>query len=140
VARNYPRPYTLRFNAQSWVETDDVELEKPTGTCRIFYVGDSFTEGAVPMEQSVPSLVEKHLNETYSPDLIVINVDMTDTFDDWEYRENLMLDDEGSPWAVPPGSVYDRVYIETVFRIIGNSPVHPATHRRGAVVRIRRSR
>ena len=54
----------------------------------------------------------------YSPDLIVVNVDMTDSFDDWEYRRNLILDDAGNPWAVPPGSVYDRVYIETEYGVM----------------------
>ena len=59
---DFPRPYVHKHNAQSWVEDYDVALAKAPGTYRIFYVGDSFTEGCVPMEESVPSRVEAHLN------------------------------------------------------------------------------
>lgn len=41
----YPRPYTQTYNSQGWLETYDVAKHKPPGTYRIFYMGDSFTEG-----------------------------------------------------------------------------------------------
>ena len=91
------------------------QKNKAPDTFRIFYLGDSFTEGTAPMDQSVPSRVEQTLNDLvqnsslnfevintgttsysptifyilaryvltdYDPDLIVVNVDMTDDFDD----------------------------------------------------------
>ena len=151
LARNnpeFPEPYVQRFNAQGWVESYDVELEKPPGVYRVFYVGDSFIEGPAPMRQNVPSLVETALNERYpdsgrrfevintgtasyslviyyillryyllpyEPDLVVLAVDMTDDYDDHVYRENLIRDSEGNPWAVPPGDVSKRVYIDTEY-------------------------
>ena len=115
---DFPDPYLHAYNAQGWLEHDDVPREKPAGTFRIFYLGDSFTAGTLPMDQSVPSRVERALNtlvrdgrhvevintgtESYSPivyyilyrfvlreyepNLIVINVDMTDDLNDWIYQ------------------------------------------------------
>jgi len=151
LARNnpeFPEPYVQRFNAQGWVESYDVELEKPPDVYRIFYLGDSFIEGPAPMSQNVPSLVEKALAERYAdrgkrfevintgttsyspviyyillryyllpyePDLVVLAVDMTDDYDDHIYRESLIRDSEGNPWAVPPNDVSQRVYIDTEY-------------------------
>ena len=144
----FPEPYVLRSNAQGWVESYDVELEKPPDVYRVFYVGDSFIEGPAPMSQNVPSLVEKALNERYAdggkrfevintgtssyspviyyillrhyllpyePDLVVLAVDMTDDYDDHVYRESLIRDSEGNPWAAPPNDVSQRVYIDTEY-------------------------
>ncbi|MDC0357567.1 SGNH/GDSL hydrolase family protein [Oligoflexia bacterium] len=144
---DFPKPYTHHYNSQGWLERYDVELQKPKDTYRIFYVGDSFTEGTAPMEGSLPSLVEASLNSTltnsnykievintgtssyaptifytliryvilpYSPDLIVVNVDMSDDFDDWKYSQTVTLDEEGNPLAVPPRSIYTANYIDTV--------------------------
>lgn len=58
---DFPEPYTCEFNAQGWRENRDVPLRKPKGTFRIFYVGDSFTEGTCPQDQAVPSVVGKRL-------------------------------------------------------------------------------
>lgn len=60
---DFPEPYIHHYNAQAWIETYDVSIPKPQGTYRIFYVGDSFIEGCGPMQDSVPSLVERYLNE-----------------------------------------------------------------------------
>jgi lysophospholipase L1-like esterase len=142
----FPEPYTHVYNRQGWIEDYDIELTKPPNTYRIFYLGDSFTEGTLPMDQSIPSVVEQKLNELaqgkdiqfevintgttsysptifyvltryvlmdYAPDLIVVNVDMTDDFDDWKYAETLIRDNEGNPWAVPHRSVYKAPYIDT---------------------------
>jgi hypothetical protein len=143
----FAEPYVHHYNAQGWVETYDVAPAKPPGTWRIFYVGDSFTEGCVPMDESVASRVEGHLNERlggsgirfevintgtasyspllyyiliryfiqpYSPDVIVVNVDMTDPYDDWKYRETLITDAEGNPVAVPPRDLYSSPYVDTL--------------------------
>ena len=144
--KDFPNSYTHHYNKQGWIENDDIELNKPPNTYRIFYVGDSFTEGTVPMDESLPSLVEKHLNlehtssginfevintgtssyspviyyiliryylSKYSPDLIVINVDMSDDFDDWKYANTLVRDAEGNPYAVLPVDIYNRSFIDT---------------------------
>lgn len=143
---DFPKPFTLLFNKQSWIESYDVKKKKPAGTYRIFYVGDSFTQGTAPMDQSVPSIVEDFLNKnyapegikfevintgtssfspmlyyilirykimSYSPDLIVVNVDMTDVFDDWKYRQTAIFDDSGNPWAVPPRNIYSSTFLDT---------------------------
>ena len=142
---DFPDPYLHVYNAQGWIEDYDIELEKPAGTFRIFYVGDSFTEGTVPMDESVPSRVEGALNELagdgprrfevintgtgsystliyylliryaildYSPDLIVVNVDMSDNYDDWSYAESMVLDENGDPFAAPPRNIYSSPFLE----------------------------
>lgn len=76
---DFPDAYTHHFNAQGWIEHYDVDREKPANTFRIFYVGDSFTEGTCPMEQSVPSRVESMLNEKYSRDSLHFEVINTGT-------------------------------------------------------------
>jgi hypothetical protein len=143
----FPEPYVHRYNAQGWIETYDVSPVKPPGTWRIFYVGDSFTEGCVPMDESVASRLERHLNERlaggatrfevintgtasyspliyyvliryfiqpYAPDVVVVNVDMTDPYDDWKYRETLITDADGDPVAVPPRDLYASPYVDTL--------------------------
>jgi hypothetical protein len=148
---DFPEPYTHVYNQQGWIEDYDITLTKPPQTYRIFYLGDSFTEGTVPMDQSLPSVVEQQLNEMaegkdiefevintgttsysptifyiltryvlldYAPDLIVVNVDMTDDFDDWKYAETLIRDDEGNPWAAPHRSVYKAPYIDTAEGVV----------------------
>ena len=144
----YSKPFRHDFNAQGWIESYDVEKSKPPGTYRIFYLGDSFTEGTAPMDQSVPSLVETALNRRakdkktgtrfevinagtssyspliyytllrhvvfdYAPDLVVIQVDMTDDFDDWKYGKTAILDEAGNPWAIPPRNPYESAYFDS---------------------------
>jgi len=156
VANNpdFPEPYVHRTNRQGWLENYDVEVAKPANTYRIFYVGDSFTEGTAPMDQSVPSLVETRLNAIaengrwryevintgttsysptiyyllvryvlmkYSPDLIVVNVDMTDDFDDWKYSQTLVRDKSGDPLAAPPRDIYSAPFIDTETETIKSS-------------------
>ena len=60
---DFPDPYIHQYNSQSWLAAYDVSTEKPQGTYRIFYVGDSFTEGTVPMHQSLSVLVGAELNK-----------------------------------------------------------------------------
>lgn len=135
----FPEPYTHYYNKQGWLEKYDVSTEKQKKTFRIFYLGDSFIEGTVPMESSVPSSVEAHLNNLaeksgihfevintgtasyspiiyrllvedivreYAPDLLVINIDMTDDYDDWKYAQTALYDSYGNLIAVPPRNAY----------------------------------
>ncbi|MBF0483208.1 MAG: hypothetical protein HQL25_00730 [Candidatus Omnitrophica bacterium] len=144
--KNYPNSYTHYYNKQGWIAKYDIALKKPKDTYRIFYVGDSFTEGVMPMEQSVPSIVQQVLNDKFSnkginfevintgtssygnviyyiliryfitqyhPDVVVINVDMTDSYDDWVYKHNTIFDKNGDPWAVPPLLLHERLFIDT---------------------------
>ncbi len=136
--------YVHHYNAQAWLEKYDITEEKPEDTFRIFFLGDSFTEGTVPMEQSMPALVEGRLLDQfrekgknieiintgtssyspilyyilfdkyilrYSPDLILINVDMTDVFDDFLYRSSAQFDNSGRPQSCPPaGSLSEEFH------------------------------
>jgi hypothetical protein len=56
-------------------------------------------------------LLVRHYLLEYSPDLIVVSVDMTDVADDWRYRQVMVVDDQDRPWAVPPTKVYWRDYV-----------------------------
>jgi hypothetical protein len=135
-------PFWRRTNSQGWLHDTDVASKKPPGTYRVFYVGDSFTEGCVPAEDTVPVRVERYLDEAglhpevvntgvwgysplieyvliryvlaaYEPDLIVLNVDMTDDFDDWKYAQSAIYDADGLPWAVPPRDLSKSPFTET---------------------------
>jgi lysophospholipase L1-like esterase len=126
-------PYRKSTNKQGWLADRDYDEEKPPNTYRIIYLGDSFTEGTCDAADTVPERVEQNLrlpfiNQlevintgtssysptlyylllkkrllTFNPDLIVINVDMTDVFDDSLYRETLESDQNGDPVACHPG-------------------------------------
>lgn len=161
IAKNpdFPEPYTHYYNSQGWLEKYDIKKEKPSSTYRIFYVGDSFTEGTAPMEQSVPSIVEKRLNSMatgrdinfevintgtgsyaptiyyiltryyiadFSPDLVVINVDMTDDFDDWKYGKTLIRDDEGNPLYAVPRNIYNAAFIDMEEAAVKATPLRKA--------------
>ncbi len=56
-------PFERNWNKQGWVETYDVEPNKPDTTYRIFYLGDSFVEGNVATDESLPSFVEQELGQ-----------------------------------------------------------------------------
>jgi lysophospholipase L1-like esterase len=152
---DFPEPYVHHYNSQGWLERYDVSRRKPPNIYRIFYLGDSFTEGTCAMEASVPSLVEAQINERisetgwrvevvntgtssysptlfyllfrhellrYEPDLIVVNVDMTDAFDDWKYAQALVVDDQGDPVAAPPRALYSAGFLETEAGIVLATP------------------
>lgn len=138
----FDKPFTHTYNIQGWLETYDIKKTKPDNTYRIFYIGDSFTEGTVGMKNSVPSIVENALNRKkshtkfevintgtasyspsifyilvryylsgYSPDLLVLNVDMTDVYDDFRYRQVMQLGKDGTPYAIHPGVIHDSDYV-----------------------------
>ncbi|MBI5837523.1 MAG: hypothetical protein HZB25_09785 [Candidatus Eisenbacteria bacterium] len=50
---------------------------------------------------------------SYSPDLIVLNVDMTDVFDDFLYRQTAVFDSAGAPLACPAGSPLKGRYVRS---------------------------
>lgn len=62
----------------------------------------------------------------YAPDLIVLNVDMTDDFDDWKYRHTLVEDEAGAPYAVRPSAPYERPFFETDSAVVPMSLLHRA--------------
>jgi lysophospholipase L1-like esterase len=139
-------PYPRRYNHESWPQQRDVSEAKPAGSFRVFYVGDSFTEGIGPEETTIPGrvqallaadfrehgldlevvntgtasyspviyhiLVSRYLLR-YAPDLIVINVDMTDVFDDFLYRDTAVAGADGTPGACPPGSRFKGRYVRS---------------------------
>lgn len=111
-------PYPLITNSQGWCESYDITPDKPAGTYRLFYVGDSNTQGVVAPGKKMADIVEQRLNRrrwqgidrievvntgtsSYSPsleyllirdhilpldpDLVVLNVDMTDCVNDMVY-------------------------------------------------------
>ena len=118
-------PFTLCTNSQGWPEADDVGRKKPAGVFRVFYVGDSNTQGVVMPEFKMVELVKKGLNARYrgspvrfevintgtssyslllyhllvktvlpdySPDLVVLDIDMSDVPDDAGYRAHAVRD------------------------------------------------
>jgi lysophospholipase L1-like esterase len=144
-------PYTLITNKQSWVEDHDITPKKPANTYRIFYVGDSNTQGVVDKQYKMVEIVKKGLNARfrdkkikfevintgtssysfilyylliktkilgYSPDLVVINVDMTDIRDDILYRELAVKDSKGDIIAVPPKKDYRYILVPNGYKKI----------------------
>lgn len=69
--------WNIKFKLNSFgLHGPETTLEKPVGTYRILFLGDSFTQGyGVEEDKSFPRLVEKRLNEISSgkPKIEVIN-------------------------------------------------------------------
>lgn len=133
--RYAPYSYVIFSNEQSWVEDHNISLTAPPNTYRIFYVGDSNTQGITNKGKNMPDIVEKKLKQKYknqginievintgtssystiiyylliknkiikyNPDLVVINIDMTDVPNDVTYRRLAKFDERGLPTAVLP--------------------------------------
>jgi hypothetical protein len=109
----------------------DLESPKPAGTVRVLMLGDSFTEGGgLADADTIPRRVEtalrascpgvevinagaasyspileylllKEIGDTVSPDLVVLNLDMTDVHDDLIRTALADLDADGLPIRVP---------------------------------------
>ncbi|WP_444550288.1 hypothetical protein [Candidatus Magnetomonas plexicatena] len=123
-------PYFLYINSQSFLAQYEVTVKKPKNFYRIFYLGDSTTQGVVAPMYKMTTLVENELNAKYkdlgkkievintgtssfavsqymllientlleySPDLIVIDVDMSDVGNDAFYKTLSTLDSDGFP-------------------------------------------
>jgi lysophospholipase L1-like esterase len=136
-------PFTRKVNSQGFIMEREVSPQKDEGTYRVAYLGDSFTEGTCPEGDSVPAIVERSLRVpgynnvevmnggtasyaptlyflllktkllAYHPDLVVVNVDMTDVFDDSLYGATLKTDEKGDPVACPPGHPLLRTHRRT---------------------------
>ncbi len=127
------RPHRLVTNSQGFVEDREIARTKPSGTYRIFYVGDSNVQGLVDFPDKMVRRVEAGLNAhrpagadrfevvnagtssyspylyyvlikrvllAYRPDLIVVNVDMTDVANDDLYRRFAVFAANGTLDAV----------------------------------------
>jgi lysophospholipase L1-like esterase len=144
LALRYPShgfEYVLETNGQSWVEVDDIPIEKPADSYRIFFVGDSNVQGLVNRREKLVERIEVALGREYEssdlrievintgttsystllyyllvktvllqfePDLVVINVDMTDVANDAHYRKLAIYDDQDLAAAVLPAKEADR--------------------------------
>jgi hypothetical protein len=133
----------------------DFSLNKAPQTFRIAYLGDSFVEGTCPAEDSVPALVQRNLKipgktvevintgtasyaptiyyllfttklAAYKPDVLVVNVDMTDVFDDSLYRMTLKYNAQGEPVACAPGHPAFRTHRRTERGLEELTPVQRA--------------
>ena len=156
IDRARSTPYPLTINAQSWVEAYDVSEEKPAGTYRIFYVGDSTTQGVVAPEYKMVEIVERELKVgrhtpyevintgtssysfllyhlliktrllAYAPDLIILNIDMTDAINDYVYRQTAVMDESGHVVAVrPPEEDFAFQYLTTPEGVVQRQPLSP---------------
>ena len=75
------RPYARGFHKLKWVSINsdgfrdrEYSVEKPEGTCRIIFLGDSALFGSgVDLEDTVPKLLERKLNETLDGKFEVLN-------------------------------------------------------------------
>ncbi|MEM7116352.1 MAG: hypothetical protein AAF614_28210 [Chloroflexota bacterium] len=68
-------------------------------------------------------VLTQHLIKSYEPDLIVVNVDMTDNFDEVKYRETAVYDASGNPTAVPPRNLYEAEFVDTPTGAVASSPL-----------------
>src|SRR6266567_2432971 len=133
VDTNWGIPFTIYVNKQSWLARYDITVSKPKNTIRIFYVGDSNTEGVVAEDKKMASIVSKGLNDTmknrgkhievintgtsswspsqyyleikdkiltYSPDIVIIDYDMSDVQNDGDYKKLTTFDNDGLPVAI----------------------------------------
>ena len=134
-------PYTVVTNSVSWLGRKEISIEKPENAIRIFYVGDSNTQGVVENNKKMATLVSTILNSKpnptkkrievintgttsyspsiyylliknqilkYSPDIVVINVDMTDVLDDSLYRKLTKFDNNNMPVSIEPSGKNEK--------------------------------
>ena len=130
----FPVSARWEFNEHGWLHKRGFPRRKAADSYRIFYLGDSFTEGHTLSEDSMPAAVRRQLASRFQndvvqlkvinagivgvspslyyiqtrykimdfdPDLLVVNIDMTDDLDEWKYRERVIFDEEGNPLAAP---------------------------------------
>lgn len=140
-------------NSQGFLEAHDIEQSRAENSFRVFYLGDSFTEGTC--HASIPRIVEERLSPAFArhgvrlevvnaacasyspelyrlllksrilqfkPDLVVINIDMTDLFDDWLARGVAVRGPDGEPTAFPYNQSLSKNFVRTEEGLI---PRHP---------------
>lgn len=123
-------PFLFQTNAQGFRHPRDLEIVKPSGIFRIFVLGDSFTEGSVPgptvsewidkrLRQEHPGINFEVINAgvssesvipytvrlrrqifSFSPDLILVNIDNSDVRDDLRLLPVVKFDRRGIPLKV----------------------------------------
>ena len=153
LVKLYPETARWHYNAQGWLHPEDITSPKPPNTYRIFYLGDSFTEGQTLEEDSMPRVVGARLAELrgdsprlevvnagtvsysptlyflvirnkvidFDPDVVVINVDMTDDLDEWKCSKRTILDENGDPLASPFVEAHMAAYVDTASGTIRSS-------------------
>ena len=140
----FPASARWNFNEHGWLHHKGFPRRKAPGSYRIFYMGDSFTEGHTLPDDSMPAEVRRQLSSRYhregvklevintgtvgfsptlyyilarykimdfDPDLLVVNIDMTDDLDEWQSGRTVIRDEEGNPMAVP----FLRAYLASEF-------------------------
>jgi hypothetical protein len=115
--KRYPNPLVFRFNSHGCRDGREPQIPKPVGLRRILVMGDSFTEGLYEEDTAAAELQRrldripaserhevincgsvsysplihflrlKHDLLQLAPDVVVLNIDLTDVYDDYErYR------------------------------------------------------
>lgn len=84
------------------------ERYKKTG-----YQFEVINTGTVSYSPVIYYLNIKYYLLKYQPDVVVVNVDMSDDYDDWKYRQKLLYDKEGEPFAASPTNIYYQLFIDT---------------------------
>lgn len=57
--------FTHKYNSDAFIAERDLEILKDKNAYRIFFLGDSFTEGIAPMEKSMPNQVQALLTDDF---------------------------------------------------------------------------
>lgn len=135
--------YIRTTDVHGWLTKEDIPIDKPTNEFRLFFLGDSYTEGTCAEEDSMPARVSFRLSPVLSksgkylrvintgtrsyspliyylrlrdeilqfhPDTIVINVDMTDVFDDFLYTKSSFKNASGEIRGSSPIGPLDYEY------------------------------
>jgi len=129
----YPEPILYRTNRHGCRDDRQFDGPAPQGTYRIIVMGDSFTEGYYPEDSfgrvlqsrlnaldnpldyevincgttSYSPLLHllryKHQLRELEPDEVIVNIDLTDIFDDnWRYRQEAAFAVDGEPLSAGP--------------------------------------
>jgi hypothetical protein len=121
------KKFLLYVNKNHWPEKKDIPPKKNPGTKRIFFIGDSNTEGPVPYEKKMTELLKvkklpndieiintgttsystiiyyvlsKEIIIKYKPDIVMICYDMTDVPQDSFYKQAAVFDKKGLPLRI----------------------------------------
>jgi lysophospholipase L1-like esterase len=126
--KRYPDPLTFRFNSYGCRDGREPQVPKPPGLRRILVMGDSFTEGLYETDTAAAELQRrldripgeyryevmncgcvsyspllhflrlKHELLRLAPDIVVVNIDLTDVYDDYmRYRPLYDFSPDGEP-------------------------------------------
>jgi lysophospholipase L1-like esterase len=141
----YPELVVYRTNPQGCRGERDMDDALPAGTRRVIVMGDSFTEGyyeegsfagildkrlnALPggvryqvincgnssYSPMLHYLRFKHQLLAYRPEELIVNIDLTDIFDDnWRYRPQATFTPEGEPLEARPSARGARIILDNL--------------------------